>query len=167
MTWDNCPNVWWHYIWTDLNRTSILCITWGRNRGGWVVRSLSQVVKRLFSKVNPFTLPIPDLYIASQKKYRYIPALTNIGLIFRTLCRGAFHLPPLVCRMYREIALGRHRADIWLGTSLILGVLWRSILLPFMRERVPLVEVVPSFRGYESWPYIKLSSHFCESYVLS
>ena len=52
--------------------------------------------------------------------------------------------------MYREIALGRHRADIWLGTSLILGVLWRSILLPFMRERVPLVEVVPSFRGYES-----------------
>ena len=60
------------------------------------------------------------------------------------------HLPPLVCRMYREIALGRHRADIWLGTSLILGVLWRSILLPFMRERVPLVEVVPSFRGYES-----------------
>ena len=130
--------------------TSILCITWGRNRGGWVVRSLSQVVKRLFSKVNPFTLPIPDLYIASQKKYRYIPALTNIGLLFRTLCRGAFHLPPLVCRLYREIALGRHRADIWLGTSLILGVLWRSILLPFMRERVPLVEVVPSLRGYES-----------------
>ena len=51
--------------------------------------------------------------------------------LFRALCRGAFHLPPLVCRMYREIALGRHRTGIWLGTSLILGVLWRSILLPF------------------------------------
>ena len=57
----------------------------GRNKGGWVVRSLSQVVKRLFSKVNPFTLPIPDLYIASQKKYHYITALTNIGFYF-ALC---------------------------------------------------------------------------------